>query len=91
MIATNTDDTTVIISELPEWRTHRLTALTYLIDVGGQNILRLMESVSDHEGWLTTTWKVEPTHEEKEWVSSKWSDVGEEHSCTTHIFEGKEL
>lgn len=89
MIAT--DDTTVMISNLPEWRETRLIALSHLIDLGGRNILRLIESVSDHEGSVTVTWQVEPTDEEKKWVAEKWGDVGEEPSCTYHIFKGEEI
>lgn len=92
-MTTNDTDATLIISELPDHRKHRLMALTYSIahsfDEANPNnlILRLIKSVSDHKGDLTVTWRVEPTSKEKEWVASQWEDIGEAN--VTHIFEEK--
>ena len=85
------DDILEISDVTTNWREHRLQALTYLIDMDGKNILRLIESVSDHEGWVTVTWRVEPSNEEMNWVSSKWRDLNEEPNCSTHYYKEREL
>lgn len=86
-----TDDTIVYIKDLPDWRSRRLIALAHLIGLHESSILKMIESVSDHEGWLTVVWKEEPTYQQREWVSDKWAEVGEEPGTTNHLFDGHDL
>jgi hypothetical protein len=86
------EDTTLVIDEATkDFRLHRLQAFSYMLDLDGKNILRLIESVSDHKGWVTVNWKVEPTNEEMAIIPETWSRVNEEPSCHTHLFNGKEI
>jgi len=80
------DDMLRVSDVTSNWREHRLQAFLYIIDMDGKNITRLIESVSDHEGWVTIEWKIEPTDEEMNWVSSKWGDLNEEPNCSTHYY-----
>jgi hypothetical protein len=52
------EDTTLVIDEATkDFRLHRLQAFSYMLDLDGKNILRLIESVSDHKGWVTVNWR----------------------------------
>jgi len=81
----DTTDAEVQISATTNWRSLRLNTLAYALNDADNNLLRLIDSLSDHKGDLTVVWKVEPTQEERQLVAEGWAALYEAAENVRHV------
>ena len=87
-INTTDSEKTLLKSDLPDWRTARLTALYYLVELADRNAIRLIKSITDHEGTIIVNWIIEPNAEEKKLLSTTWGSLGEDGNCCSMFTKG---